>query len=127
MANSLEGRSPFLDYEMMEWVARLPENMKLKGRTHKYLLKRTFSDMLPPMIQKRSKQGFGIPVGKWFHQELSPIMEELLLSERFAKRKIFKPEFIRKIIAEHMVGKVDHGKRIWALVMLELWFRQYID
>jgi asparagine synthase (glutamine-hydrolysing) len=127
MANSLEGRSPFLDYEMMEWVARLPENMKLNGRAHKYLLKRTFSDMLPPLVKQRSKQGFGIPVGKWFRQELRPLMEELLMPERFQRRRIFKPEFIRKIIAEHVRGKLDHGKRIWALVMLELWFRQYID
>jgi len=127
MANSLEGRSPFLDYELMEWEARLPVTMKLRGRRHKFLLKKTFHDLLPEMILNRGKQGFGIPVGKWFRENLRSIMKDTLLSERFKNRKIFMPEYISRLIQEHEQGKTDHGKRIWTLVMLELWFRRYID
>jgi asparagine synthase (glutamine-hydrolysing) len=127
MANSLEGRSPFLDYELMEWVARLPVSMKLRGRRHKYLLKKTFHDLLPETILNRGKQGFGIPVGKWFRENLRLMMKDMLLSERFINRKIFMLEYISRLIQEHEQGKTDHGKRIWALVMLEFWFRRYID
>jgi asparagine synthase (glutamine-hydrolysing) len=127
MAHSLEGRSPFLDYELMEWVARLPESMKLRGRTHKYLLKKSFADMLPESVRKRGKQGFGIPVGKWFQKELRPLMEQYLLSDKFEKRNIFKAGYVRNLIGEHLRGRVDHGKRIWALLMMELWFQRYLD
>ncbi|MCX7001462.1 MAG: asparagine synthase (glutamine-hydrolyzing) [Candidatus Sumerlaeota bacterium] len=127
MANSLEGRSPFLDYELMEWVARLPVSMKLRGRRHKYLLKKTFHDLLPETILNRGKQGFGIPVGKWFRENLRLMMKDMLLSERFINRKIFMLEYISRLIQEHEQGKTDHGKRIWTLVMLEFWFRRYID
>ena len=127
MAHSLEGRSPFLDYELMEWVARLPVSLKLRGRSHKYLLKKTFHDLLPGTILNRGKQGFGIPVGKWFRENLRTMMKDLLLSGRFLKREIFTPEYISRLIQEHEHGKTDHGKRIWTLVMLEFWFRQYID
>ncbi|HOE64343.1 MAG TPA: asparagine synthase (glutamine-hydrolyzing) [Candidatus Sumerlaeota bacterium] len=127
MANSLGARSPFLDYELMEWVARLPVSMKLKGKRNKYLLKKTCQNLLPPVILKRGKQGFGIPLGKWFRENLKPMMKEILQSELFQNRKIFKPEYLNRIIQEHEQGRTDHGKRIWTLLMLEFWFRRYID
>lgn len=111
----------------MEWVARLPVSMKLKGKRNKYLLKKTCQNLLPPVILKRGKQGFGIPLGKWFRENLKPMMKEILQSELFQNRKIFKPEYLNRIIQEHEQGRTDHGKRIWTLLMLEFWFRRYID
>lgn len=127
MANSLEGRSPFLDYELVEWVARLPDSMKLRGSTHKYLLKKTFAPLLPPDILRRGKQGFGIPVGKWFRGQLRDMARDLLLSERFLKRELFRREALERIFNEHDSGRADHGKRIWCLIMLELWWRRYLN
>jgi asparagine synthase (glutamine-hydrolysing) len=127
MANSLEGRSPFLDYELVEWVARLPDSMKLRGSTHKYLLKKTFAPLLPPDILRRAKQGFGIPVGKWFRGQLRGMARDLLLSERFLKRELFRRDALERIFNEHDSGRADHGKRIWCLIMLELWWRRYLN
>ncbi|MCD6385933.1 asparagine synthase (glutamine-hydrolyzing) [Candidatus Sumerlaeota bacterium] len=127
MANSLEGRSPFLDYEWVEFVARLPEQFKLHGSVHKYLLKKTFGDLLPPMVRKRRKLGFGIPVGEWFRTSLKDMAFDILLSPTCINRGMFKKQKIEEILQEHLKRKTDHGKRIWTLIMLELWFQHYID
>ena len=79
MAHSVEGRSPFLDHEIMAWAARLPENMKVRGRTGKYLLRKTFADLLPDDITGRGKQGFGIPIGAWLRGPLGDWARELAL------------------------------------------------
>ena len=127
MANSIEGRSPLLDYKVVEFSNRLPEEFKLRGSTHKYMLKRAFGHLLPPDVLKRGKVGFGIPVGEWFRSSLKDMAYDLLLSPTFANRAIFKKEAIRKMLDEHVATRNDHGKRIWALVMLEFWFQTYID
>ncbi len=127
MANSLEGRSPFLDYKLVEFAARVPDNLKLKGGIHKYLLKKTFDSCMPDKVKKRGKVGFGIPVGEWFRTSLRDMAHDLLLSSKALERGLFKKSAIEKILEEHEQKRVDHGKRIWTLVMLELWFNKYID
>ncbi len=127
MANSVEGRSPFLDYEMVEFAAKLPENLKLRGAVHKYLLKKTFDSLLPDQLKKIGKLGFGIPVGEWFRTSLKDMAHDLLLSQVCIERGIFRKEAIENLLREHINRKVDHGKRIWTLVMLELWFKKYND
>ena len=89
MACSLEARSPFLDYRLVEWAATLPEHLKLRGRTSKYLLKRAMADRLPPRVVQRRKAGFGVPVAEWLRGELRPMLEDLLLSPRFGQRGYF--------------------------------------
>ncbi len=121
MANSLEGRSPFLDHKLAEWAARLPPNMKVRGFTGKYLLRETFKNELPPSIYKRTKQGFGIPLGSWFRGQLMSWTEDILLRENTPICSWFNPSTIRLILEEHINGRVNHGKRIYALVMLSLW------
>src|SRR5207302_2018770 len=76
MACSLEARSPFLDYRLVEWAASLPEDLKLQGRTSKYILKRAMADRLPPRIIARPKAGFGVPVAEWLRGELRPMLED---------------------------------------------------
>jgi len=121
MANSLEGRSPFLDHKFAEWAARLPENMKVRGFSGKFLLRRTFKDAMPPSVTRRGKQGFGIPVGAWFRGPLARWAEEILLMENTPFNSWFSTSTLRKIMKEHRTGKENHGKRIYALVMLNLW------
>lgn len=125
MAHSLEGRSPFLDHEFMEWAARVPENMKLKGRVSKYLLKKAAKKLLTPAVLNKGKQGFGIPVGAWFRGPLASWTRERLLQDSARLNDYFKPELIQKLFREHEAGKTNHGNKLWALIMFELWLQKY--
>jgi asparagine synthase (glutamine-hydrolysing) len=127
MANSLEARSPFLDQEVMEFAARLPVDLKLRGRQAKYLLKRAFPEMLPAENVSRRKMGFGVPVGEWFRSSLRGLLEDGLLSEQAAKRHYFQPKEIHNLVSEHLERRADHSFKLWNLLMLELWHREFID
>lgn len=127
MANSLEARSPLLDHKMFEFTAQLPSNWKLHGLTTKYILKQTFKDFLPKKILTRGKQGFGIPVGKWFRCELKDYIKSILLDRATLSRGYFNKEGIKQLINEHITAKRDHGYRLWALLVLELWHRIFVD
>jgi asparagine synthase (glutamine-hydrolysing) len=121
MAASLEGRSPFLDHELVEWTARLPEKWKMQGRQGKRLLKRAFAGYLPDEVLHHRKQGFGIPLGAWFPGPLSGWAKQALLGGNNALGSWFNTGQIETMLIEHNSGRVDHGKRIWALLMLSLW------
>ncbi|PKM92588.1 MAG: asparagine synthetase B, partial [Elusimicrobia bacterium HGW-Elusimicrobia-4] len=127
MANSLEARSPFLDHKVMEFSASLPSAWKLHGLNTKYILKKTFKNFLPKEILHRGKMGFGIPLGKWFRNDWKNYFGETVLSENAIGRGYFKKESLEQIFNEHISGKRDHGYRMWALLMLELWHNIYID
>ncbi len=127
MLHSIEGRSPFLDHELAEFAARLPLHFKLRGQTSKYLLRRAMRDYLPPAILRRGKQGFGLPIGRWFRRDLRPLAHDLLLDPRTLGRGILDGEAVRTMLAQHATAQVNHGYRIWQLVCLELWFRTYVD
>ena len=124
MAHSLEGRSPFLDHDLLEFVARLPTRLKLRGRNGKFLLRRAFSEVLPPGIEQRPKRGFAPPIEAWLRNELRPAVHELLLSPASALKGYFSSTKMAEMATEHELGKHDHGRRIWALLMLESWLRQ---
>ncbi len=124
MAHSLEGRSPLLDHVLAEWVARLPESDKLRGRQHKYLLRRAFADLLPPAIARRGKRGFGIPLGAWFRGPLAAWSRDRLLDPQAPTAALFQPPAVARLLDEHQRGITDHGKRLWTLIMLDLWLHQ---
>lgn len=127
MAVSLEARSPFLDHHVIEFAARLPENLKLRGLTTKYLLKRVLKKLLPAENLTRRKMGFGVPISKWFRGEMQDLLRETLLAERALKRNLFKPEAVARMIEQHTDGRQDHGHQLWTLLMLELWFKRFVD
>ena len=127
MTNSLETRSPFLDHHVVEFALTVPTRLKLKGLRSKHLLKEAFADMLPPSILKRKKMGFGVPISAWFRRELRDFMQSVLLDGRSLSRGYFEPAAVRKLIRDHLSGRFDHSYRLWALLVLELWHRQYID
>lgn len=124
MASSLEGRSPFLDHEVMELAARLPASMKLKGRSGKHILKETFKDLLPAENVERPKMGFGVPVGAWFRGPLNDLLHDALLSEDAQSRAYFQRESLEAYVGEHLERRADHGQRLWSLLMLEMWHRE---
>ena len=121
MAASIEPRSPFLDHKMVEWSARLPDHFKVRGRSGKYLLKKAFADYLPENVRRHPKQGFGIPLGAWFRGPLQAWSKELLVSNGGPLDPWFERNTITSMLEEHRAGRVDHGKRIYALTMLALW------
>jgi asparagine synthase (glutamine-hydrolysing) len=121
MAASLEARSPFLDHNLVEWVARLPESLKLHGRQGKYLLKRAFTQYLPEEVLHHRKQGFSIPAGTWFRGPLAEWSRQILVGDNSPMCPWFDIHQMKTWLDEHKAGREDHGKRIWALVMLSLW------
>lgn len=127
MATSLEARSPFLDHEVMEFAARLPVSYKLRGRRSKYLLKRTFADLLPGENARRGKMGFGVPVGDWFRGPLRELLQDSLLSPGALGRGYFQPEAVRSLIEQHLAREADHSFKLWSLLMLELWHTCVVD
>jgi asparagine synthase (glutamine-hydrolysing) len=121
MAASLEGRSPFLDHEVVEWSARLPDRLKVRGRSGKYLLKKAFAGYLPDSVKSHRKQGFGIPLAAWFRGPLAEWSRELLLDANGPLSQWFKRATLEALLEEHRERGADHGKRLYALSMLALW------
>jgi asparagine synthase (glutamine-hydrolysing) len=127
MANSLEARSPFLDHTVIEFAASLPENLKMRRFETKSLLKKVAAKLVPREVVYRRKMGFGVPVGKWFREEMKDFVRDALLSPAALKRGIVRPEALERYVNEHTTGRRDHSFQIWTLLMLELWFQRFID
>jgi asparagine synthase (glutamine-hydrolysing) len=127
MAVSLEARSPFLDHKLIEFAASLPENLKIRRFETKYLLKKVAARLVPKEVVYRRKMGFGVPIGRWFRNEMKDFVREVLLSERSLSRGIVRPEVVRRYVNEHLNGERDHAFQVWTLLMLELWFQKFID
>src|ERR1041385_6587240 len=126
MATSIESRVPFLDQKLVEFTARMPDTMKLRGQTTKYVLRESMKGVLPEKILTRSKMGFPVPIGTWFRGPFKSIIDEYVLSERALSRGIFAPDFVRQIVSRHQGGE-DHAERFWALLNFEIWLRQFFD
>lgn len=124
MAASLEGRSPFLDHELVEWSARVPDQFKVKGRSGKYLLKKAFARELPDSLKGRAKQGFGIPLSAWFRGPLLDWSKQILLADGSPLYQWFDRNVLNTLIEEHVSARIDHGKRLYALAMLGMWAKQ---
>jgi len=126
MAASIESRVPFLDHKLVEFTARMPRSMKLRGATTKWILREAMKGILPVEILDRPKMGFPVPVGNWFRGEYKHIVDEYVLSPRALERGIFDADFVRGLAAEHNAGE-DHDERLWSLVNFEIWQRRFID
>ena len=126
MAASIESRVPFLDHPLVEWTARLPERLKLRGGTTKYILREAMRDVLPAEILTRGKMGFPVPIGAWFRGQFRGIIDELVLSPRALERGLFDAGTIRSLVSRHAAGE-DHAERLWSLVNLEIWHRVVVE
>jgi asparagine synthase (glutamine-hydrolysing) len=127
MAHSLENRSPFLDHEFMEFVAALPTEMKLRGLTRKWILKRAFKGILPGKILHRRKRGFGLPIDRWLRNDLKDMVQDTLLARSAVERGYFRKSTVKRLLEQHMSGQCNWQFHIWNLLMLELWHRHFID
>jgi len=126
MAASIESRVPFLDHKLVEYAARMPRRMKLRGGDTKWILRETMKGVLPTEILERPKMGFPVPVGNWFRGPYKHIVDEYVLSSRSLARGIFDPDFVRRLVARHNSGE-NHDERIWSLVNFEIWQRRFFD
>jgi asparagine synthase (glutamine-hydrolysing) len=127
MAHSLELRAPFCDHRLIQESLRLPPAVKIPGLRLKGLLKRAFSDVLPPPVLSHPKQGFMIPLGRWLRTDLRDVMEDLLSPDRVRARGLFVPAAVDALKQEHLGGTRSHSDRLWTLMMAELWLRRYLD
>ena len=129
MAHSLECRGPFLDHRVVELALAMPlrRKLRLRGGRSKVVLKRAFADLLPPAIRSRPKMGFGVPIDRWFRGELKDELRAVLLDPVALGRGWFSPEEVARLIDEHVASQRDHAYKLWALLMLELWARRYLD
>ncbi|RPJ75961.1 MAG: asparagine synthase (glutamine-hydrolyzing) [Acidobacteria bacterium] len=127
MAHSIESRVPLLDTGVIELAARFPASLRIAGKRQKNVLKESVADLLPASILDRPKHGFGVPVGTWFGGGLRELFADTLLSARARQRGFFRPAAVDALVAEHLEGRRDHTLRLWLLVVLELWQREYVD
>ena len=127
MAVSLEAREPLLDHKLLEFAATVPTGLKLKHGRSKYLLRRLLERRIPTAIVDRPKHGFEAPIGAWLRGPLAPMVDALLADGRLRERGIFDDRAVAALWHQHRDGRQDHRHRLWSLVMLELWFRQYVD
>jgi asparagine synthase (glutamine-hydrolysing) len=127
MATSIESRVPFLDHELVEFAARLPDAWKLSGWTTKRILRESMRGLLPEAILRRPKMGFPVPFAAWTRGAWSGVARDVLLDRRSRERGLIDPPAVEALVADHAAGRVEGGDRLWSLLNLELWYRTFID
>jgi asparagine synthase (glutamine-hydrolysing) len=126
-AASVEVRVPLLDNEIVDFMSRVPADLKLKGFQTKYLMRRAIEGILPDRVLHRRKAGFGAPIRTWLRRDLKEMVDDLLSSDVVEARGHFDPQRVRQMISDDRQGRTDNSYRIWALLTLELWQRTFID
>ena len=124
MAHGLEVRSPFLDVELLEFATRLPPAVKVRGLSLKRVLKRAVADLLPEEILGRRKHGFGVPLDRWFRQDLAPYTAAMLGPGARLRRRLNGHE-VDRLLGQHNEGSQNHGHALWTLLTLELFLRRH--
>jgi asparagine synthase (glutamine-hydrolysing) len=126
MAHSVEVRPPFLDHRLVQFVADLPGSVKIKAGRVKHILKEAVRDLLPRELLDRPKEGFIMPVNEWLIGNLKGYVQATLAPERLARHGLFQADAIRQMLEAHYSGAANRGNQIWNLLMLQLWWEEYI-
>jgi len=126
MATSLETRAPFLDADVMELAFSMPGHLKIRNGERKWVLKRAMRGVLPERILTRKKEGFSIPMKNWLRRELQPLMRRLLSPERVARRGLFEPTEVSRMIDAHVAGRENHAHTLFPLMVLERWCEEHL-
>jgi asparagine synthase (glutamine-hydrolysing) len=127
MAASIESRVPFLDHRLVEFAARLPQRMKIRGFTTKWILREAVKGLVPDRILSRRKMGFPVPFGTWMKGAWQDVARDVLLDSRSRQRGIVDPVSVERLISSHASGEADGADALWSLMNLELWYRTHID
>ena len=112
---------------LVEYMATLPVSFKLRNGMSKYILKKYSEFMLPSSVLAKQKQGFAIPKGLWFQKDLWSFAEEILMDPKTASRGYFDKGNIKRVMTHHATGRRDYSNWIWCLIILEMWFRTFMD
>ena len=126
MCTSLEGREPLLDHRIIEFAARLPENLKIKGDNKKYLLKEIVHEYVPKEMMERPKMGFGVPVFSWLRDDLRYYADEYMSDAAFEKHGLFKMDGVRIIIQQFYKGDRNYNNLFWYLLMFQMWYKKWM-
>src|SRR5438093_968678 len=124
MAHSLEVRVPLLDHRVVEFMFRLPGVLKMPGLALKHVLKRTMRGLLPDETLRKRKGGFNVPMSAWLKQQLRPLVDEYLSPARVRRDGFFRPETTSRLVVEHMTGRADYSRNLWALLLFGVWLEQ---
>lgn len=127
MAASLEVRVPLLDHRVVEYTTKLPDSLKYRNGEGKYILRRLLSRYVPSNMFERPKMGFGVPIDKWFRNELKDLLLDYLSPERLKKEGVFDQYLVEEKIKEHLLGEVNHQYRLWPLLMWEMWRERWLQ
>jgi len=125
MAHSLEARVPFLDHELVEFVMRIPPEIKMKGGHLKYLLKKSMKDKLPSEIINRQKAGWHVPLGKWFSSELHEYAQGTLSNPGVLNSGIFNESYINNLLKDHVTKRDNNTFKIWGLLVFFKWYEKF--
>jgi asparagine synthase (glutamine-hydrolysing) len=125
MAHGLEVRTPFLDYEFVEWAACLPVDAKLHAGQRKAILKRSLEPLLPHDVLYRAKMGFAVPLDEWFRGPLKQHIATVVGGGRLAQCGLFEPQTLRRLVADHQSGRRDYSAPLWSLLMFDGFLRKH--
>jgi asparagine synthase (glutamine-hydrolysing) len=126
MTASLEGREPFMDQNIIEWAAQIPNEFKYRKGVKKYILKEIVHRHVPKEVMDRPKMGFAIPIADWLRTQLRPMLEEYLSDDRIRKEGLFSVEFVRQLKSDFLNGKKEFDVKIWYLLMFEMWYEEWM-
>lgn len=126
MATSLEARVPFLDHRMVEFALSVPHQMKIKNFKTKYILKKMAGRFLPDQIVNKPKQGFSIPMKQWLKGPMKNMMTDLLSHDRLKKQGIFNPDYVEKMMKDHLDNRTNNSHQIWSLMLFQLWMDRFL-
>lgn len=127
MAVSLEVRVPLLDHRVVEYTSKLPDNLKYRNGSSKYLLKKLLARYVPSDLFERPKMGFGVPIDQWFRKGLKDLLLDYLSPERLKREGLFEQTLVERKIKEHLSGQVNHQYRLWSLLMWEMWREHWLN
>jgi len=127
MAFGVEVRVPYIDNEIVDFLAAVPPQLKMRGTVRKYLLKQALKGLLPDHILNRKKAGFGAPIRTWIVSELKEMIDDLLCETNLKRRGFFRADYVRRLIQENASGRHDYNYLIYILLSFELWCRVYLD
>jgi asparagine synthase (glutamine-hydrolysing) len=127
MAHGIEVRVPFLDPPLVEAAFRMADDLKIRGRQTKYVLKQACAGLLPESVLARRKAGFTAPIRGWLHKDLRGLVDDWLSCQAVARRGLFSPPAVERLVREHREGRDDNAWKIYQLLTLELWARTFLD
>jgi asparagine synthase (glutamine-hydrolysing) len=127
MANSLEVRVPILDQELVEFAARIPPALKIRGFIKKYIFRKATQGLLPPRTRRRGKRGFSIPISQWLRGDLKGMVMEYLSEGRIARLGLFDPRAVSRLLDDHLAERRNNSYHLWALLNFQIWHEMFVE